>query len=1008
MNDWTGEYCILRIIAAGQDGPEEGSALPVEAAVLRVRGGREAWRDSWLIDPGVPVPVSLRERSGRSEEEHRRGISPQEAAMRVRGHIEGLPVVVYGRENLEASFPADGAPAAAAAGLADARQLAWLALPYLRDHSLDAVVSSLLQERLPWRALEEALLIHRLLAACREAWMEGHPRLRAAVLASLRVAGNPWYFFLAGEGAGKRAGGRTRAERDAPPRFPDLVELLPATSGPGDAPGLPGAPRAATAAGDADTAAHPVPPGERATGGTHVSPEDVERFLAPGGALSRHYPFHETRPQQVAMARAVAEALNDSAFLAVEAGTGVGKSLAYLVPGALYARAAGVPLVVSTYTRNLQEQLFHRDLPLLARAMGSLDFSLLKGRSNYICLRKWSSWCDTLSRGQPVLPLAGLAPAEGYAFLVSWMVRSPSGDLEEISMSLRLCLAGFLEEISSDPDECPRARCPLRERCRVERARHLAARSDVVVVNHALLLSQAAAGEPASSTPAVPPHRHLVIDEAHHLEDVATDAFGASFSLSSCLHNLEEVSPAGRFHAAWNELSPHEPLLRELEEPGGEARELSCQFMEFATRDLLPLLPDAGDPPREGGEPQRRRLTASEFAHPDWESLCERGRALAARLQRIADRLAETAGKVPPRCRDDGQDEVTHVVHRAEALARKLEREASALLVFFQDPQDPDFSLHIRWLETAASQVRGGAPPALYLKCAPVNVGGELASFFTDNLSAAVLTSASLRVPGERDGFAFFLRRTGLDQVEERGRELRLLSLDSPFDYARQSRLFAVPDMPDPAAGRASPGRFREVPHEELCAAIEEVLAATGGRALVLLTSHRQVRRLHSLLRPRLEKMGISCLCQRRDVPNALLLERFREDRDSVLLATEAFWEGVDVPGESLSAVIMAKLPFRHPQDPVTAGRVDHYERACGDGWNAYYLPLAVTLFRQGIGRLIRRSTDSGVVVLLDPRFLTRGYSRNFRAALPPGMRVEVVTARELREAVREFFAENA
>lgn len=986
MGDWTGEYCILRVIAAGHEWEESGGALAVEAAVLRVRGGREVEHASWLIDPGFPVPASLCERSGRSEEDYRGGLSPQAAAGQIRRSVQGLTVVVYGREAAEAPFPDGEALTAGASGVADARQLAWLSLPYLRDHSLAAVAFSLLREEPSWRALEEARLVHRLLAACRKAWREGHPRVRAAVLAALQTAGNPWHHYLAGK--------RPRGDAASSPAFPDLVDLL---SPPGGA----CAGRALSSSPE-----HPGPSHARETGEAIVDSEEAARFLAPGGPLSRHHPAHEARPQQAAMARAVAEALNDSAFLAVEAGTGVGKSLAYLVPGALHARAGGGPLVVSTYTRNLQEQLFHRDLPLLSRALGSLDFTILKGRRNYLCLRRWSAWCGLLARGQPVLHFGGLSPAEGYAFLASWMTRSPGGDLEEISLDLRLPLARFLEELSSDPDECPRSRCPLRERCWVERARLLAARSQVVVVNHALLLSQAAAGEAGPSTPALPAFRHLVIDEAHHLEDVATEAFGASFSLESCLRDLEELSPGGGLQAAWSRLSPDALPPSRLEELGGEAQGLSFQIMELTAKGLEPLLtppPAAGVAPREGAEPYRCRLSAGEFSTPAWESLCARGRGLAARLRLVASGLAEAAGQIASLSRDDERIAAATAAYRGEALAKRLEREAAALLAFFQDPREADHPLHIRWAERAAPDARAGLPPRLLLRCAPVSVGEELASFL-GGLEAAVLTSASLRVPGERDGFAFFLRRTGLERVEERGRELRLLALDSPFDYACQSRLFAVTDLPEPAKGRAYPNH----PREELCALIEDVLSATGGKALVLLTSHRQIRYLYSLLRPRLERMGISCLRQRRGIPNALLLERFREDRDSVLLATEAFWEGVDVPGESLSAVIMAKLPFRHPEDPVTAGRVDYYDLACGDGWNAYYLPLAVTLFRQGVGRLIRRSTDSGVVVMLDPRFLTRGYSRHFREALPPGMRVEVVKGRELGEAVREFFGERA
>jgi len=281
-----------------------------------------------------------------------------------------------------------------------------------------------------------------------------------------------------------------------------------------------------------------------------------------------------------------------------------------------------------------------------------------------------------------------------------------------------------------------------------------------------------------------------------------------------------------------------------------------------------------------------------------------------------------------------------------------------------------------------------------------VSVGEEISSLLLSRLESSILTSASLRVPGARDGFSFFLTRTGLELAEQNGRELRLLELDSPFDYSCQVRLVAVTDLPEPRAGGEGFRRYMR----GISNVVEEALLATGGKALVLLTSHQQVEFLYSELRPRLEENGLCCLRQRRGMPNALILERFRADRDSVLLATEAFWEGVDVPGESLSAVIMVKLPFRHPQDPVVAGRVEHHDLEGSGGWGSYYMPLAVTLFRQGIGRLVRRSTDQGIIVMLDPRFLTRSYSRFFHAALPDGLRVEMVRQEDLGDAVRSCF----
>ena len=226
------------------------------------------------------------------------------------------------------------------------------------------------------------------------------------------------------------------------------------------------------------------------------------------------------------------------------------------------------------------------------------------------------------------------------------------------------------------------------------------------------------------------------------------------------------------------------------------------------------------------------------------------------------------------------------------------------------------------------------------------------------------------------------------------------MSLDSPFDYASQVRLIAVTDLPEPSAGKKGFKRYMN----EISKVVEEALVATGGKALVLLTSHQQVAFLDSDLRPRLEEQGLSCLRQRRGVPNALLLERFRMDRDSVLLATDAFWEGVDVPGEALSVVVVVKLPFRHPEDPVVAGRTEYHDRSSGEGWGSYYAPLAVTLFRQGIGRLVRRTSDRGIIMVLDPRFLNRSYSRLFQSVLPRGLEVEAVSRRELGEGIQRSF----
>lgn len=960
------ELCLVRLILTGVD---PGRTVPVEVGAVRVAGGREVDSFSSLVNPGSAVPEWLLERGGRSDADYSAAPSPSQVFSDLASFIGEAPVAAFHACGAEGAALREHGIELPPSRLLDIRQLAWLSVPYLRDHSLESLASSLSGEEPSWKALEDARLLLHLLERLLSAWEELPSRARAAVALALATTGNPWHRLLYRGGRGPRG---------AP--FPDLTDLLP------------GARRREKVA---PTGSAPNP---TASGTAAKVADDAVSILSAEGGLSSLLPDHETRPQQLAMAEAAAQALRDSAFLVVEAGTGVGKSLAYLVPGALHARITGRPMVVSTYTRNLQEQLFHRDLPLLSRALGGLEFALLKGRRNYLCLRRWSRWCESLARGQTALHSEEMTPAEGYAFLVPWLLHTPAGDLEEISLELRLLLSGLLEELCSEPEECLRPRCRFQERCFVERARNRAAGSQVVVVNHALLLSSRAPSPEKAAGLVLPEFGHLVIDEAHHLEDVATEAFGLSLSMEDCLRMVEIVSSLTGSTPLAPASGPGEG--REAPDALREAAERVLHLSRLLFTETLAGTIFSGD---EGGfDRDCIRVDWNFLEHPAWEEARRQGISLSLALQELSSAARRAAAaKAEGAASSENGEERMNEARRLEGLAERSQEGALALRVFFLDPGDAGFARYLRWLERFTQGYRRTGVTGFRLRCAPVEVGEELFACLFTGLDAAVITSASLRVPGSREGFDFFLRRTGLYLVEENGRELRLLALDSPFDYASQSRLYAVRDMPEPPSGGILPRRYME----EVCEAVGDVLAATRGKALVLLTSHQQVEMLHSALQPLLESRGICCLRQRRGEPNALLLDRFRRDRDSVLLATEAFWEGVDVPGESLSAVIVVKLPFRHPEDPVVAGRMDHHRRAGMEGWNSYYLPLAVTLFRQGVGRLIRRSTDRGVVVILDPRFLTRPYGSRFREALPPGMRIEVVGRNEVGAAVRAFFS---
>ncbi len=961
MKDWSDDYCILELVTTGHD-PE--TALPVEAAAIRVRSGAEADSFHTLIDVGVTVPASVCERSGRSEKDYRAGEEPHHALSRLRDFLGRRYVLAHEGKGMEAAV-LERFAALPAGSILDTQELAWIVSPYLRDHSLASLASALLSREPSCDALEDARLLLRLLTVLRRSWEETPRRVRDAVTGALAEAGSPWGDFLPG------GGGR------AP--FPDLVDMLPRVD--------------EQVRGGAE-ANPPEESGPAEAGG--IDPGYAVSLFAPGGPLSSLLPDHESRPQQEAMVEAVASALGEAAFLVVEAGTGVGKSLAYLVPGVLHARAGNGPLVVSTYTRNLQEQLFHNDLPVLSRALGNIDFALLKGRGNYLCLRKWVEWCGLLGRGEPVLHFGEQTPAESYAFLVSWLSRTASGDLEEISLGLRFLLAELAQELASSSEDCLRSHCAWFKRCWVEKARAQAAASEVVVVNHALLLSQVCEAGEGPSHLILPDHRTLILDEAHHLEDVATDAFSLSFSLEVCLRTMEDISGRRGLLPRWGGLA----LDPEGQSMISEAYELTdksrSQAEDLCLGSVASLLPEDAGKRSEG---MKVRVDRSLLAHAAWGPARDNGLDLAADLSRLAELLPGLAEKALA-LEGKGDEEAQSAARKAEALSQRAREAAAGLTVFLREPEDEDFPRHLRWVERTRPRDRASAPHSISLKSAPVSVGEELYSLLFTPLESCVCTSASLRVPGGRNGFAFFLRRTGLDVVEDAGRDMRLLALDSPFDYSCQVRLFAVTDLPEP---RAAGEGFRRYMHG-VSSVVEETVLATGGKALVLLTSHQQVEFLYSELRPRLEDQGLCCLRQKRGMPNALLLERFRADRDSVLLATEAFWEGVDVPGDSLSAVIMVKLPFRHPQDPVVAGRVEHHDREGSGGWGSYYMPLAVTLFRQGIGRLVRRSSDQGIIVVLDPRFLTRSYSHLFHAALPDGLRVEMVRREELGDAIRACF----
>ncbi len=630
-----------------------------------------------------------------------------------------------------------------------------------------------------------------------------------------------------------------------------------------------------------------------------ISSERLEQLLGPDGPIARAHPNYEYRPGQIQMACAVAEAIEQRTHLCVEAGTGTGKTLAYLLPS-IFSRKR---VIISTGTKNLQEQLFFKDIPFLQKALGrELSVTYLKGRSNYLCLKK----------------LAAI-DQEGYLFsphdpqylklIREWVPTTETGDraeLKKLPEDLPLW-----HHLDARRDTCTGQKCPDYEACFVTRVRQRALESDLVIVNHHLFFADLALRQ-GDFGAVLPDYSVVIFDEAHELEDVVTQYFGvmvSSYRIEELVRDTEKaLAQIG---------TPSDHVLDQLAKLTSGSRDFFAQFR--ATEGRFPL--------QELGH----GLSVRRGPRKD-DTISDRYRRLVSQIGALEASLANAPSQ---------SDAIDSLVRRTCELRTDL---ASIL--------ESESSEHVYWCE--------GRGRGVFLWASPIQIASILKERLYSDVDTAVLTSATLSTGGN---FHFIRSRLGLDPARE-------LLLGSHFDFTRQAILYIPRDIPEPR----EEGWVRHA-----CAELGRILEASRGRAFVLFTSYSQMELVYDALQDRIPYP----LLLQGEMSKTGLLEAFRNTPNAVLLATNSFWQGVDVQGEKLSCVVIDKLPFSVPSDPIVAARIRHLNETGGNAFYEYQIPEAVILLKQGFGRLIRSRTDRGILALLDKRVLTKRYGRTFLQSIP-------------------------
>jgi ATP-dependent DNA helicase DinG len=674
--------------------------------------------------------------------------------------------------------------------------------------------------------------------------------------------------------------------------------------------------------------------------------EEVAALLEHGGAFSRHFPSFEHRPEQVGMLRAVAQSLSEGRHLLVEAGTGTGKSVAYLVPAAIFALQNETRVVVSTNTINLQDQLINKDIPDIRNALNiDLRATVLKGRSNYLCPRR----LENIRRRQPET----IEELRVLAKVLVWLQTTTTGDRSEINLNGPI-ERDIWNRISAEDVGCTTETCLKRTggACPFYQVRQAAQNAHILIVNHALLLSDIAVGNRV-----LPEYDYLIIDEGHHLEDATTNALSFRISLGDLERILKELGSQrsgtmGRMLTIGSDILQPDQIgaLTHLIE---QVTDLAFR-LENVSREFFYMLDHFLFEQRQGRGPsgyaQQERILAATRTQPAWldvEIAWDEADRVFKPLVEILGNLVQASAEMATADLEELEDIFSNL---SNVYRRIYEAHAQINALVFQPSPD-----QVYWVEVPPNNSR------LTLQSAPLQIGSLMERYLWHEKSSIILTSATLTTAGD---FEYMRERLNAYDAEE-------LALGSPFDFESAALLYIVNDIPEPSDRN---GHQRAIEH-----ALINICKTTGGRTLALFTAYEQLRRTSRAIAPVLARHGISVLEQGEGASSHALLENFRRADQAVLLGTRAFWEGVDVPGDALSVLVIAKLPFDVPSDPIIAARSETFE----DPFYQYSLPEAILRFRQGFGRLIRTQFDRGVVVVLDKRIMTKKYGRLFIDSLP-------------------------